>query len=286
MDRVASCHCGALHIRCLGEPIKVSLCHCVDCQRRTGSLFSVAAFWPRDSVTMDRSNLHEYRRDSASGFPVSFFHCPHCGSNLWWEPARMPQWIGVAVGAFADPAFPMPEQAVWSTEKHAWLRLPDSIPSHPRNPPPRNGQTVVKVESDIVVLTYQDRHFADVRDLWLMTFPDDPPWNRAEHSIAEKVRTQPDLFLVAERGGRAIGTAMAGYDGHRGWLYSIAVEQGAQRLGIGTALLAEVEARLAALGCGKINLQVRDGNEAVVSFYERNGYHVERRMSMGKRLSF
>ena len=198
----------------------------------------------------------------------------------------MPQWIGVAVGAFADPAFPMPEQAVWSTEKHAWLRLPDSIPSHPRNPPPRNGQTVVKVESDIVVLTYQDRHFADVRDLWLMTFPDDPPWNRAEHSIAEKVRTQPDLFLVAERGGRAIGTAMAGYDGHRGWLYSIAVEQGAQRLGIGTALLAEVEARLAALGCGKINLQVRDGNEAVVSFYERNGYHVERRMSMGKRLSF
>ena len=79
---------------------------------------------------------------------------------------------------------------------------------------------------------------------------------------------------------------MAGYDGHRGWLYSIAVEQGAQRLGIGTALLAEVEARLATLGCGKINLQVRDGNEAVVSFYERNGYHVERRMSMGKRLSF
>lgn len=285
MDREASCHCGALRIHALGEPVKVSLCHCVDCQRRTGSLFSVAAFWPRDSVAVDRGKAHEFRRDSASGFSVSFFHCRNCGSNLWWEPARMPQWIGVAVGAFADRDFPMPEQAVWAIEKHAWLKLPDSIPSHPRNPPPRNAQTVANGHRDFAVVTYQDSHFSDVRNLWSVAFPDDLPWNRAEVSVAEKVRTQPDLFLVAERGGRAIGTAMAGYDGHRGWLYSIAVEQDAQRLGIGSALLAEAEARLAALGCGKINLQVRDGNEAVVSFYERNGYLVERRMSMGKRLS-
>ncbi len=78
---------------------------------------------------------------------------------------------------------------------------------------------------------------------------------------------------------------MAGYDGHRGWLYSIAVERKSQRLGIGSILLEEAEARLATLGCGKINLQIREDNEAVVRFYQRHGYAIEQRTSMGKRLS-
>lgn len=196
----------------------------------------------------------------------------------------MPQWIGVAVGGFADPSFEMPEQAVWASEQHPWLRLPETLSSYPRNPPPRNRSTCEKASTEVSIVTFQDRHFADICELWLEVFPNDPLWNRAEISIAEKIRFQPDLFIVAEREGSVIGTAMAGYDGHRGWLYSIAVRPDANRLGIGSSLLAEAERRLGALGCGKINVQIREGNESVSAFYIRHGYQVERRLSMAKRL--
>lgn len=75
-----------------------------------------------------------FRRASASGFDVSFHFCPGCGSNLWWEPSRIPDVLGIAVGSFADRNFPMPEQAVWAEESHAWLGLPDEIAIHARNP--------------------------------------------------------------------------------------------------------------------------------------------------------
>ena len=134
MERQASCHCGQLTLICSGEPAKVSLCHCLDCQRRTGSLFSVAAFFPRERVAFGDGKSARYRRDSASGYAVTFHFCPACGSSLWWESERMPHLIGVAAGAFADPAFPMPEQAVWTRNRHEWLTLPGEIPSHAENP--------------------------------------------------------------------------------------------------------------------------------------------------------
>ena len=81
-----------------------------------------------------------------------------------------------------------------------------------------------------------------------------------------------------------IGTAMAGYDGHRGWLYAVAVLQSHQRHGIGTTLVREAETRLSAMGCNKINLQVRQSNTAVIAFYRSLGYEVEERVSMGKRV--
>jgi hypothetical protein len=133
MTRKAACHCGLLSLACDGEPTKVSLCHCLDCQRRTGSLFSVAAFFPRDAVRTQGTSA-TYRRDSASGFAVVFHFCPACGSSLWWEPERMPHLIGVAVGAFADPSFPMPAQAVWASARHEWLTLPATMPTHAANP--------------------------------------------------------------------------------------------------------------------------------------------------------
>lgn len=123
---------------CTGEPSKVSLCHCFDCQRRTGSLFSIAAFFPRTQVVASGA-ARSFRRTSASGFDVTFNFCPECGSNLWWEPARLPNVIGIAVGSFADRAFPMPEQAVWVEEAHPWLALPTGLPTHARNPERRGG---------------------------------------------------------------------------------------------------------------------------------------------------
>lgn len=138
MERRAACHCGKLALRCTGEPAKVSLCHCFDCQRRTGSLFSIAAFFARANVEVI-GTAKRFSRASASGFDVSFHFCPECGSNLWWEPKRLPDIVGIAVGAFADRDFPKPEQAVWAEEAHLWLELPGEVPAHARNPVRRGG---------------------------------------------------------------------------------------------------------------------------------------------------
>jgi ribosomal protein S18 acetylase RimI-like enzyme len=137
---------------------------------------------------------------------------------------------------------------------------------------------------DFPIEPYGVAHFADVSVLWREAFPDDPPWNAAEVVIPAKLAVQPELFLVALDGPRVVGSIMAGYDGHRGWLYAVAVRGLHRRRGIGAALVRAAEGRLHALGCRKINLQVRATNRAVVAFYERLGYAVEERVSLGKRL--
>jgi ribosomal protein S18 acetylase RimI-like enzyme len=136
----------------------------------------------------------------------------------------------------------------------------------------------------INIRTYRNDDLQAVRVLWEEVFPSDPPWNAAAVAIPEKTAFQPELLLVAEDGGQLVGTAMAGYDGHRGWLYSLAVKPAGRRSGVGRMLVAEAERRLATLGCRKINLQVRSTNEAVIGFYRRLGYEVEERVSMGKRV--
>jgi ribosomal protein S18 acetylase RimI-like enzyme len=134
------------------------------------------------------------------------------------------------------------------------------------------------------IVTYQQSHFDSVALLWREAFPNDPPWNVAELAIPAKLKIQPDLFLVATDERSVVGSIMAGYDGHRGWLYAVAVLQSHRRQGIGAALVREAEVRLAAMGCSKINLQVRSSNIAVVDFYRSLGYEVEERVSMGKRI--
>lgn len=132
---------------------------------------------------------------------------------------------------------------------------------------------------------YETADFEGLKGLWEEAFPNDPPWNRAEAAIPAKIAVQPDLLLVATDQGRVIGSVMAGYDGHRGWLYSVAVRKTARRSGVGTALVRQAEAALQSLGCSKVNLQVRSANEAVVTFYEGLGYGVEDRVSLGRRLA-
>ena len=110
------------------------------------------------------------------------------------------------------------------------------------------------------------------------------PWNDPRKDVRRKLAVQPDLFLVGELDGAVVGTVMVGYDGHRGWINYLAVAPDRRGAGHGRALMAEVERRLLALGCPKINLQVRDTNTAVLEFYERLGYAVDAAVSMGKRL--
>lgn len=110
------------------------------------------------------------------------------------------------------------------------------------------------------------------------------PWNDPHRDIARKKQVQRDLFLVAEDAGAVIGTAMAGYDGHRGWVYYLAVAPDRQGDGLGRALMAEAERRLLALGCPKVNVQIRSGNDAVAGFYDRLGYAPDGVTGLGKRL--
>lgn len=136
----------------------------------------------------------------------------------------------------------------------------------------------------IQIARYEDRHFNGVKTVWEEAFPEDPPWNRAESAVPAKLAFQPDLLFVALDGDQVIGTAMAGYDGHRGWLYAVAVLSAYRRRGVASALVGEAEVRLRELGCGKINLQVRATNLGVIGLYRRLGYEIEDRVSMGKRV--
>ena len=110
------------------------------------------------------------------------------------------------------------------------------------------------------------------------------PWNDPNKDIARKLRVQRELFLVGEIDGRLVAAVMAGYEGHRGWVNYLAVDPDLQGNGLGRQMMAEVEQRLAALGCPKVNLQIRRGNTEVLAFYARLGYAEDDVVSMGKRL--
>jgi ribosomal protein S18 acetylase RimI-like enzyme len=131
---------------------------------------------------------------------------------------------------------------------------------------------------------YQDADEPAVIALWAEALPDPAPHNDPAASIRRKLAIDRELFLVAVLDGVVAGTVLGGYDGHRGWVYAVAVGPPHRRKGVGTALVRRLEAALAERSCPKVNLQVRASNAAVVGFYERLGYVVEERISMGKPL--
>jgi 2-phosphosulfolactate phosphatase len=139
-------------------------------------------------------------------------------------------------------------------------------------------------DSGLIVRAYRETDEAEVTALWDEAFPESPSHNEPHTAIRRKLRVQRDLFLVGLEGGRVVATAMAGFDGHRGWVYYMATSRRARRRGFGSRLLAEAESRLRARGCTKLNLQVRGGNEEVAGFYERQGFAREDRLSFGKHL--
>ena len=124
--------------------------------------------------------------------------------------------------------------------------------------------------------------------LWQQAFPEyrdvTRPQRNPHLSIANKLATQPELFFVAVLGERIVGTVMGGYDGHRGWMYSLAVDEALRRHGIGTRLVAHVEEVLTSLGCPKLNLQILSAKTDLRAFYEALGYRADPVISLGKRL--
>ncbi len=124
-----------------------------------------------------------------------------------------------------------------------------------------------------------------VIELWKEIFGYDSAHNDPLTSINRKLKVDDNLFFVAESDEKkVVGTIMAGYDGHRGWIYSMAVDPDYRKKSIGSLLLKHAENELKKLDCPKINLQVITSNNEVIDFYKKNGYSVEERISMGKKL--
>jgi hypothetical protein len=126
MTRRASCACGNLTAICEGEPRGVSICHCLECQRRTGSIFGVAASYSPADVRIE-GNARTFTRGSDDGTSVTFHFCPDCGSTVFWHLEAMPGIVAVAVGAFADPTFPAPTRSVYGERRHSWAEITGPI---------------------------------------------------------------------------------------------------------------------------------------------------------------
>ena len=110
------------------------------------------------------------------------------------------------------------------------------------------------------------------------------PWNNPKTDIERKHEDSPDMFFIGELGNEPVATCMAGYDGHRGWIYFLAVRNSQQRKGLATILVSHVESELAKIGCPKIDLMVRNTNDSVLAFYKSLGYELDPVVVMSKRL--
>jgi hypothetical protein len=127
--RTAACSCGQLRLACEGEPVRISICHCLECQKRTGSVFAVQVRFPREAVAIEgRAARWSRTGDDDDGGTADFGFCPTCGSTVFWEPREHPDLIYVAVGAFADPAFPPPLVSVYEERAHPWALAAGELP--------------------------------------------------------------------------------------------------------------------------------------------------------------
>ena len=137
--RTATCRCGRLRAECIGEPIRISVCHCLTCKQRTGSAFSYQARWPEEQVRIS-GDYKEWERVADSGSKARYLFCPNCGSTVAYTNENFPGAVAVPVGGFADPDFPPPKFSVYENRKHDWVEIigddidRSSTPSSVRQP--------------------------------------------------------------------------------------------------------------------------------------------------------
>jgi hypothetical protein len=129
MIHSGSCACGAVTVRAAGDPATVSMCHCLQCQKRTGSTYSVHAYFTREAVTVE-GRTQAFRRTGDTGCYITFHFWPVCASTLHWDVEAMPNMVGIPVGVFADPAFPPPTTSIFVPHKHPWVVVPDGVPQN------------------------------------------------------------------------------------------------------------------------------------------------------------
>ncbi|HEX2239564.1 MAG TPA: GFA family protein [Actinomycetota bacterium] len=124
--REATCSCGQLRLSAEGDPVRISMCHCLACQRRTGSVFAVQARFPKARVKVE-GRFADFVRLSDWGEQRMFHFCPDCGATVFYTTEGNEDLIAVPIGAFADPEFPQPTISVFESRKHSWVKLPDGI---------------------------------------------------------------------------------------------------------------------------------------------------------------
>lgn len=125
--RHAACSCGQLRVACEGDPVRISVCHCLACQRRTGSVFGAQVRFPRDRVTID-GRATAWSRVADSGNSLTFHFCPVCGATVYYVQREAPDIVAVPMGAFADPSFPPPRHSVYEQRRHAWVEISTGLP--------------------------------------------------------------------------------------------------------------------------------------------------------------
>jgi hypothetical protein len=119
----ATCSCGQLRLTAEGEPVRISMCHCLACQRRTGSAFGIQARFPAERVHVE-GRSSEYVRVSDHGEERRFHFCPECGATVYYHLPSQPDLVAVPIGAFADPSFPPPRVSVYESRRHPWVTVP------------------------------------------------------------------------------------------------------------------------------------------------------------------
>ena len=130
--RIASCSCKQLQIQVEGEPRGVGICHCLACQRRTGSVFAALASFSAPFKVFGSAT--EYVRVGDQGATFIFRFCPVCGTTVFHSEEGRDDSVGVAVGAFADPTFPAPQVSVYDCRRHPWVQLPPGIIAFEKDP--------------------------------------------------------------------------------------------------------------------------------------------------------
>ena len=130
-NRTASCRCGQLKATVTGEPVRVSVCHCLSCKKRSGSAFAVQARWPKEIVRIE-GHSKSFVTVADSGNRATFHFCPDCGSDVYYEiDGKFNDLIAIPLGAFDDPYFASPSFSVWEARKHDWVEISSDVQHSP-----------------------------------------------------------------------------------------------------------------------------------------------------------
>ena len=149
MTRRATCSCGQLRLTIEGEPSRISMCHCLECQRRTGAVISNQARFHREQVTFT-GKATAWMRTAENGNVLTFHFCLTCGSTVYWEGEGFPGYVAIAIGNFADPNFPAPTIGVWEESRHLWVSLPSDTPPKRMAKPRKRTSELARVALGVI----------------------------------------------------------------------------------------------------------------------------------------
>ncbi len=124
--QTGSCCCGKLSVSVSADPLRVSICHCFDCQKRSGSVFAAQVRFPRESVQV-HGEYSTYTRTADSGSPIHFQFCSNCGGTISYYLDQDPDKLAIPIGIFSDPSFPQPVYSVYEERMHHWVKLPEGM---------------------------------------------------------------------------------------------------------------------------------------------------------------